>query len=348
VLADLWPAQSDPVPAASRAQAQQAFAVVGRPTRPPNDGGHWSCPRMMELESQTGRNDDPGHALPPPPQRRSQQLRGTLIVLVGVLWLTPDSLLIKKVNLSGGWEALLWRHVFYGTTMIVLQLAHAIVTELRLPAQQQQSVVSAATIPSADPAGPCHRNTRHCCCVRSVRLLCERVYITGRVGVLAAAVYVPGATGFVIAQAYTTAANVLLIVATAPIWAALFARVGLGTPVPAHTFVAIAASMAAVVALFWDGVAFSSDEIIGLLFALMCAVGIAAFFVVLRFAATQMPGVSFVFLLPVYSALLCALALCVVGSGASGGFRLPAERMIYPALQGCVVLPISFTALTVG
>ena len=42
----------------------------------------------------------------------------------GVLWLSPDSLLIKLVESDGGWETLFWRHVFYALTMTAGILAH--------------------------------------------------------------------------------------------------------------------------------------------------------------------------------------------------------------------------------
>ena len=203
-------------------------------------------------------------------ERARRHLRGTVIVCVGVLWLTPDSVLIKLAERevaqgllpsggsssgsspaqqqgSGGWDTLFWRQLIYGVTMACGLLLHA----------------------SRSPmtGGGC------------VGALAARVRATGRLGVGAFLSYLPANISFVIAQSHTTAANVLVIVATAPLFAALFGRCLLGEPVPLRTSAAIAASIAAVAALFWSelSVDLSADELVGLIFALTCAVGLAAF-----------------------------------------------------------------------
>ena len=53
-------------------------------------------------------------------EARRHALKGTVIVTVGVLWLTPDSLLVKIAQTDnalsgrGGLEVLFWRLLFYG------------------------------------------------------------------------------------------------------------------------------------------------------------------------------------------------------------------------------------------
>eukprot|EP01045_Picozoa_sp_COSAG04_P012913 COSAG04_NODE_889_length_9610_cov_13.087898_2_plen_271_part_00 len=201
-------------------------------------------------------------------ERARRHLRGTIIVFVGVLWLTPDSVLIKLAERevaqdlrlsgsssgdgarqgSGGWDTLFWRQLIYGVTMTCGLLLHA--SRMRSPA-----------------GGGC------------VGALAARVRATGRLGLWAFLSYLPANISFVIAQSHTTAANVLVIVATAPLFAALFGRCFLAEPVPLRTTAAIAASIAAVAALFWSelSVDLSADELVGLIFALTCAVGLAAY-----------------------------------------------------------------------
>jgi drug/metabolite transporter (DMT)-like permease len=256
-------------------------------------------------------------------QKQRLHLQGTLIVFLGVLWLTPDSLLIKLVESDGGWETLFWRHVFYFATMTAGLLAHA-----------------AWSTPQA--AG----ESTSCCCQlpRAARIWMGQIKATGRFGAVWVAVQVPGNLGFIIGQSHTTAANVLIVVSTTPLWSALFSRVFLREPVPLRTVIAIAGAMAAIVALFWGELAVSSDELTGLLLALMCAVSLAINFTLLRRAAVVVPDALFPALFPLQSLVCGGIALAF---GAQPGSVLPGD-MKWLALQGCCVVPLSFIALTVG
>ena len=141
-------------------------------------------------------------------QASRQHLKGTLIVFFGVLWLTPDSLLIKLVASDGGWETMFWRHVFYASTMTIGLLAHA-----------------AWWTPRAE-------GDSSSCLPRAARIWCSRIRATERYGVFWLLVQVPANVGFIIGQSHTTAANVLIVVATCPLWSALFSRLFLSEPIP--------------------------------------------------------------------------------------------------------------------
>ena len=64
----------------------------------------------------------------------------------------------------------------------------------------------------------------------------------------------------------------------------------------------------------------------------------------LRHAAAVLPGVGFVCLHPLVSTAVCLICLLC---GAKPGL-LEAAQLPYVLLQGAVVLPVSFVALTVG
>lgn len=256
------------------------------------------------------------------PGDTGQHLKGTLIVVCGVLWLSPDSMLIKLVESDGGWETMFWRHVFYALTMTIGILAHC----TWWPPRAADGIKRGWAVP------------------RAFAVWRERIVDTGRYGVVWILVQVPANLGFIIGQSHTTAANVLIVVSTAPLWSALISWVFLSEPPPLRTVVAIFCAMIAIVALFWSELVVSTDELAGLLLALMCALGLALNFNLLRRAAVAVPHAHFPVLFPFQSLVCGAVALLC---GAKPG-NLLLEDLPWVVIQGCCVVPISFIALTIG
>jgi drug/metabolite transporter (DMT)-like permease len=102
----------------------------------------------------------------------------------------------------------------------------------------------------------------------------------GRTGTLAALCFTGSTIGFINAVTYTTIANTLVIVATAPLFAALFGRLFLGERLKLNTFFAILSVLAGM--LLVVGQADEGSHWIGNLCALVTAVCIAATFVLNR------------------------------------------------------------------
>jgi len=129
-----------------------------------------------------------------------------------------------------------------------------------------------------------------------------------------------GNLSFVMAQSNAKAAKVLVILATQPLWAALFARVFLSEKVPARTAVAIGVCVAVIVELFWADLSDAApselvpvpasagsttttttssaekvyeNELVGLVWALVCALAMGASLTTLRHASVVLPGASF-------------------------------------------------------
>lgn len=238
----------------------------------------------------------------------------------GVLWLTPDSLLIKLVESDGGWETMFWRHVFYAVTMTVGILAHG-----------------AWWTPEVDGGNVG-------CVLHALVVWKDRIVGTGRYGIVWVVVQVPSNLGFIIGQSHTTAANVLIVVSTAPLWSALISWTCLGEPPPLRTLLAIVGAMVAIVALFWGELVVSTDELTGLLLALMCAFGLALNFNLLRQAAVSVPDAHFPVLFP-FQSLVCGGIALMFGARPE---NLLLEDLPWVILQGCCVVPISFIALTIG
>jgi drug/metabolite transporter (DMT)-like permease len=142
-------------------------------------------------------------------QQRKHELKGTLIVFGGVLWLTPDSLLVKQAQLgiATGTEVLFWRNAIYGVVVALVFTAWTWRKQRRL-------------LP--DAAGWCS----------APAAVAAQVRATGWLGLLVTGGQSLSNTGFVLAQSNANAAKVLVVVATAPVFAALFGRMFLGDPVP--------------------------------------------------------------------------------------------------------------------
>jgi len=277
---------------------------------------------------------------------RRRALKGTALVCGGVLWLTPDSLLIKLATRGaasqiGTMEVLFWRLLLYGLV-----------------------VAAGYTAWAARTGRP---------------QLLASIRRTGRLGALVLLFQTLGNLGFVQAQSRAPAAKVLVLVAMAPIFSAVLARVFLKERLPLRTAAAIVVSGAVIVKLFsaelWpeelpldvDTPELASnatavagaggratepaalqeeypDELEGLLWAMQVALTMGSGLVVLRRASAVLPGVSFVCLAPVSGALLSAYALLM----GAAPLLVDVEEFFWLFLQGAVVLPVSLVALTIG
>jgi len=102
----------------------------------------------------------------------------------------------------------------------------------------------------------------------------------GSTGALAAICFAASTIGFINAVTYTTIANTLVIVATAPLFAALFSRFFLGERLKLMTFIAILFVFAGMILVV--GQADEGSHWVGDLSALVTAVCIAATFVLNR------------------------------------------------------------------
>jgi drug/metabolite transporter (DMT)-like permease len=100
----------------------------------------------------------------------------------------------------------------------------------------------------------------------------------GRVGILAAVLLASANTFFIVALGYTTIANVLVLQATGPLFAALLGRVFLGESVPLRLWLVIAISSLGMLYIFSDSLGTVSliGDALGLGIALVFAGNIVA------------------------------------------------------------------------
>lgn len=145
------------------------------------------------------------------PARLSPHATGLLLTTIGVLVLSPDSLLIRLVD-TDAWTTLFWRGALMGLTI------------LTATAVWQRGGAIAQ--------------------VRSM----------GRAGFAVAVLFAAQFTLFLTSITHTSVANTLVIFATAPLFAAVLSRVFLGEPVPLRVWLAVTASLGAILFIFFGSI----------------------------------------------------------------------------------------------
>jgi len=167
----------------------------------------------------------------------SDHFKGLLITLIGVLVLSPDSLLIRMADMDS-WTLLVYRGILMALGMTII-----------------------SRLFDSQPLG------------RQFRAI-------GRTGLWAALCFTVSTVAFVNAILYTTVAHTLVIVATSPLFAALFGRLFLGERLDIPTFIAIVTVMAGMGLVV--GQPQQPGHWQGNLYALISAIAIAITFVLNR------------------------------------------------------------------
>lgn len=222
---------------------------------------------------------------------------GFVITVVGVLVLCPDTLLIRLVQAEGGSQ---WTIAFW----------RGVLTPIGLLAFYRLEEGPGAL--------------RH--------------FFHMDRWVVAAMLTMGGqALAFVLSVANTSVANTLVIVATGPLFTALFAWAFLGERPPLRTWVTIAAAFAGMLIIFYHDL--GSVSLLGDSLALVTAVGLGVTFVIVRHrrAVNMMPAMAMGKLISALAVMPLAAPLALTASGLGLMFFL-----------GLVVLPVSFGLLTLG
>jgi len=143
--------------------------------------------------------------------------------------------------------------------------------------------------------------------------------------------------GFFVALQYTTVANTLVVTASAPLIAALLARVFLGEMVRPGTWLAMLAAIGGVTLTVVDSL--KSDGLIGPVLALCCAISFAANMVVLRTRrdVNMMPSV-----------VLGGIVSAVITLPLAWPFPAPAHELPWLAFLGIVQLGLGLVLFTLG
>ncbi len=221
-------------------------------------------------------------------------IKGLGITTLGVLVLTPDSLLVRLIGLDT-WTMVFWRG---GLTMLSLTAALSLY-------------------------------------YRSETL--ARFLAIGRTGLAIAVMFTLSSVLFILALNNTSVANTLVIIAAAPLMAAILTRVFLAEPVPLRTWIAILAAGAGIVVLVSDSP--RGGTLAGDLAALGTAAGLAVNFSLIRRgrARNMIPAMAL-------SGGLSALAMLPLAAP----LAVASGQVWMLLLLGLVILPLAFGLTALG
>jgi drug/metabolite transporter (DMT)-like permease len=222
------------------------------------------------------------------------QTKGLIIVFLGVLVLTPDTLLIRLIAVDH-WTLLVWRGLLQALGLSVLVA--------------------------------CFHGRNTLACFRAV----------GPAGYSAALLFALSTVLFVVALTYTSVANTLIIVASAPFFAALASRIFLGEAIARRTWIAIVVALGGIALLAFENLGASS--LWGDLAALGVATAMGGNFTVIRHAraVNMIPAMAL-------SGVIVGLAALLVGEPAV----LDRTQLAWMLAMGLFVVPVSFALITLG
>ena len=226
----------------------------------------------------------------------SDHAKGLAITALGVLFLTPDTLLIRLIDIDQ-WTMIFWR----GALMACGLSIYVVVMHKGGTLRAFQRI--------------------------------------GWPGLGVGLGYCLSSISFVAAVEHTSVANTLVIVASAPMFAALFSWVFLKERVPVRTMLAMLGTFGGIAIVL--GQSLSGGHIMGDLAALGAAASLASAFVLVRLkkAVDMIPAVVLGSVLP---------ALVAYGSGLATPSAVPTESIWLLILMGLIMLPLSFGLITVG
>ena len=176
----------------------------------------------------------------------SSSTKGMIICLVGVLVLTPDTLLIRAAGHVHPPTLLFYRYGFYGFTILSFVIAR----------EGKQFFFNFIKI--------------------------------GWIGVLCGFTFGISNILFTIAVHYTAAANVLVILATNPLFSALFSWFLLGDVIQVRTAITMLVGLAAISLIFYDEFSGGSSPkvILGNIFACCTSVLMGLYFSMVKYFET--------------------------------------------------------------
>lgn len=161
----------------------------------------------------------------------------------------------------------------------------------------------------------------------------------GLVGLGVAVLFTLSSVGFVLGNHYTKGGNVLMILAGAPLFAALLSRFFLHEHLPRRTWIAIGLCLLGTSLIVFDDA--GAGSWVGNAFALLAALGLAANFTLCR----TRPGIDMSPMLSLAGLLLALLAPWIAG----GGLGLPdAAQAGWLILLCLILLPVGFTLIQRG
>jgi len=248
----------------------------------------------------------------------SNWLFGTVLVLFGAVWFSPDALLVKLTDCSA-LDTVLYRMSYFGLSACIGGYCYMLYER------------SGSHNEAVDGA---------------IEAFVAMGWPFPALGVCA--VYCPCIVFFVFALAYTTAANALVLIGLSPLWSAGISWLVLQEPLRRVTLATLLVSVACVVSMFLFDT--DKDKVSGAsswkgdCMALGTSVGLACYFVGIRLGQRYNNARSFLPLLP----FNCIVIVAVCLAAGARYENVTGLDHLWVFLQGGIVAPVSIAAWTVG
>lgn len=159
----------------------------------------------------------------------------------------------------------------------------------------------------------------------------------GGAGIINAALFATVNISFISAIQLTTVANTLLILSSAPIFAAILSLIFLKENQRSSTWVVILLSLISIFVIGYGS--YGTTGLTGDLFALVCAIATAASAVLVRYKKE-------IDLIP--SVVLGSVFTACYGLSHSPELAINLEQLLYLAIIGFVLIPVAFILLTIA
>ncbi len=159
----------------------------------------------------------------------------------------------------------------------------------------------------------------------------------GPAGIMTGVFFAASTISFVMSVRLTTVANTLVIVASTPLFAAIFTRIFLSEKVPRRTWVAVIAGFSALLVVFSGSL--SVGSVAGDLLAFATAIFMAANFVIIR-SHRQVSMIPAVVLSGILTTLITVFMINPLSVGASD--------MLLLVVMGSLVMPVPLALMTVA
>ncbi|MEM7170268.1 MAG: DMT family transporter [Pseudomonadota bacterium] len=224
----------------------------------------------------------------------NDQVKGLLITGLGVIFVSPDTLLIRLVD-TDLWTTAFWRGLFTACGLTILLL--------------------------------CTYGRRTPEIFRAI----------GAIGLLVVGIFVATSFSFLSAVIHTTAANALIVLATAPFFAAVLSSVFLKEAVPLRTWLAIAVAIAGITLIAWTSI--GAGTLFGDFMALVTAglLGLKITILRSRKAVNMIPALAI-------SSLIVALVAWPMGTP----FAVSQTQMTWLLIMGFIVITPASALIALG
>jgi len=298
----------------------------------------------------------------------SNRFKGYLTGVLGILILSPDTVLLRGMNKVPENEVMFWRYL--NATLMLAVFVFVQTWQSRRPTVSkvvQQDEDAAASLEEADIAAADSVTGPSPSAELLARSLVSHVghkfTSLSRYGVLAGLIYGMANVAFLWAIKSTYAANVLVVMSTSSFFSSVFSYFLLGERLRLHTGVACIMCFGGILfifaeTLFLEGndtsVFSAKSQTFGNLMALWVAVSSGCYFTLLRYTVKE-KGADGASHIPI-NVITCSFVLFFslfqkdngcTRMGENGSFLKTGDlQILWLMLQGLIVIPVSFSLLS--